>query len=568
MGYIDTATINGTQYNLYKYDDTLNVIKITNANTTMGDIDSTLAGVNTAGDHVVFDVSALNAGMYLCTIYMGSGYYRIADMVTGFEGTGFFTSTDKLADIIKSGSQSSGKHYTVQWDMDAAQCTRLNDAASITTDTTNFGHFGAVNANYDNPFDSIYPWSDRKLCNIDIALYRALQPGDSLTECVVAWEGDVNFSYSHQYGVWVYTPAFFGRSYVLGNYRYFDVTDENLPNNIAYKPSIVGRWLGCDVTLTIDGVSKHCNLPTLGVPMANVTLANQHTYANNWGATLNDIYTLDATSLLYVVEYANMNVQSAIGNGVSGLYLQGDYHPAADVSASTTLTITGLSSSNLNFIIPGAVVDIGATAGSNSIARTSIVSAATESGTTTIILADAVTCTTDAYISIHGLSNVADADVGSRSGYIGSNGFCNAYYRGETWYANKYQYILGAYRQKDTNHVWIAHEGETDDYDALDTTKHIDTGVVLPESASSYIKTLGLAPGLSMPPFCTSIGGSSSAPVGDYCYTPALNTANTVLLLGGGASYGAYCGWFGYWGYPSGRAGWSLGSHPRLKTPA
>lgn len=547
-------------YDVCKYDDLLNVIKITNPNTTMGDIVTILNAVNTVGNHVVFDVAALDAGMYLCTIYIGSGYYRIADLVTGFQGTGFFVATDKLADIIASGSQSSGKHYTMQWDMVNAQGTRLNDAASITTTTTNFGHFGSVNENYDNPFDSIYPWSGRKLCNIDLETYRGLTEGDDITDCVVAWEDDVNFDYDHQYGVWVYTPAFFGRTYTLGNYRYFDITDENLQDNIAYPPSLVGRWLGVDVTLTIDGSSKHCNLPKTGMPMANIAVSTQHTYAKNYGASLNDIYSIDAVSMLYIVEYANMNLQNTIGNGVSDLYKQ-TMHPAADVTADTELTIATTYAG----FIPGAIVDIGSTDGSNNVARTHIVSA-TVSGTSTILtLADAVTCATTDFVSIHGLINVADSDIGSKTGYIGTNGKSNAYYRGQTFYANKFQYILGAYRQKDTEKIWIAEEGDTDNYDALDTTKHIDTGLKLP--ASGYIQTLGIAEGLSFAPFPTASGGTSSNPVGDYVYVPSASTGNTILLLGGDAGYTAYCGWYGAWIFAASNSNWNCGSCPRLLNP-
>ena len=542
-------------YDVCKYDDLLNVIKITNPNTTMGDIVTILNAVNTVGNHVVFDVAALDAGMYLCTIYIGSGYYRIADLVTGFQGTGFFVATDKLADIIASGSQSSGKHYTMQWDMVNAQGTRLNDAASITTTTTNFGHFGSVNENYDNPFDSIYPWSGRKLCNIDLETYRGLTEGDDITDCVVAWEDDVNFDYDHQYGVWVYTPAFFG------NYRYFDITDENLQDNIAYPPSLVGRWLGVDVTLTIDGSSKHCNLPKTGMPMANIAGSTMHTYAKNYGASLNDIYSIDAVSMLYIVEYANMNLQNTIGNGVSDLYKQ-TMHPAADVTADTELTIDTTYAG----FIPGAIVDIGSTDGSNSVARTHIVSA-TVSGTSTILtLADAVTCATTDFVSIHGLINVADSDIGSKTGYIGTNGKSNAYYRGQTFYANKFQYILGAYRQKDTTKIWIAEEGDTDNYDALDTTKHKDTGLTV-ASTSGYIQTLGIAEGLSFAPFCTATGGSSSNPVGDYCWVPAADTANTAVWLGGAAGNGAGCGWGGNWSGTASYSDWYFGSCPRLLNP-
>ena len=558
-----------------KYDDTLNVIKITDPATTMGDIVNTLNQVNTIGNHVVFDVAALNAGMYLCTIYIGAGYYRIADLVTGFEGTGFFANSDVLSDIIKSGSQSSGKHYTMVWDQVNAQGTRLNDAANITTDTSNFRHAGSVNENYENPFDEIYPWSGRKLCNIDIDLYRNLSAGDDLTDCVTAWEGDVGFSYEDQYGVWVYTPAFFGRSYIIGNNRYFDVTDENLQNNIYYAESITGRYLGVDVTLTIDNESKHCLLPKLGMPVANVTLQNMHTYAQNWGATLNDIYTLDATALLFVVEYASMNLQTKLGGGVSNLYLQPSegVHLAADVTDSTEITLEGLTSAQLAHVIPNAIADIGSSNGSNNIKRTHIVSVSTAGTTTTVVLADAITATTAAFFSIHGLINVADTEIGSKSGYIGTNDKSNAYYRGQTFYANKHQYLLGAYREKDTGHIWIADEGDTDNYNALDTTKHTDTGLKLPQGAddaaySGYIKTLGMCDKLSIPPFCTEGGGSSSNPVGDYVYVPALSAGNTVLLIGGNANGGTYCGFYGHWYASAGSSPWDFGAFPRLKQPS
>lgn len=541
------------------YDDLLGVLKITDATTTMGDIVSTLNTVNTAGDHVIFDVSALNAGMYLCTIYLGNGYYRIYDLVTGFEGTGFFTSTDLLADIIKSGSSSTGAHYTVKWDGVNAACTRLNDAASITTTTTNFKHSGSVNANYDNPFDSIYPWSGRKLCNIDIDLYRGLTSSDSIEDCVTYWEDDAGFSYSDQYGVWVYTPAFFGRTYMIGTDRYFDVTDENLQNNISYPAMITGRWHGCDVTLTIDGASKHCNLPTLGISLANVSVANQHTYAKNYGATLTDIYTVDASALLFIVEYANMDCQTAIGNGVSDLYQQG-LRLSADVTNSNTITLTATNAK----VIVGAIIDIGASNGGNDIARTYV----TAVSGATVTLADAVTATTAHYVSVHGLINVADEDIGSKSGYIGTNGRSNAYYRGEVLWGNKWQYILGAYRQTGTGAIWVCDKDhDPDDYDALNTSVHTNTGLVLPTS-SNYIKSLGITDGLCAAPFCTVVGGSSSNPVGDYCYVPALTTGNTMLLLGGASHNGTNAGLFsGSWSNASGSSGWGYSSRPHLKTP-
>lgn len=228
-----------------KYDDSVQVKKITDTTITMAELEVFLNEVNSAGDHVVFNVSAFKAMMFLCTIYLDqtNKFCRIADQVTGIEKKTFYKGSDTLSAIL-NGISTSGKHYTFVWNKTQAKGTRLNDAANITTDTTHFGHFGSVDANYDNPFDNIYPWSGRKLCNIDIDLYRGLTTGDGITDCVTYWEGDDGFSYDDEYGVWVYTPAFFGRTFEAGNDRYFDVTDELTQGNISYPAMITGRWHG------------------------------------------------------------------------------------------------------------------------------------------------------------------------------------------------------------------------------------------------------------------------------------------------------------------------------------
>ena len=460
------------------------------------------------------------------------------------------------------------KHYTAVWDKTLAQMTRANDAEDITTTTTNFGHFGSVNPDYDNPFDKIYPWSKRKLCNIDLDLYRGLQHGDSLKKCVKAWEGDSGFSYFDQYGVWVYTPPFYGKSWDADGKRYFDVSQSQSDGAIYYPEQITGRWFGVDYTLTIDGASKHCVFPTLGQPLANVSLANQHTYAKNWGASLVDIYKLDASSLLFLVEYANYNIQTAIGRGADAVYVQASLHPDADVTDGTQFTITGLTSAQLGNFVVGATIDFGTADGGNQTARRAVTAVSTEGTVTTITVDSAVTITTSTFVSIHGVINTADEEIGSHSGYIGTNTRCNAYYRGEVLYANRWQYILGAYRQTGTGSIFICDKDTTDDYDALNTSVHHDTGLVLPET-SGYVKSFGRADGLSAPPFCTETGnGAGNAnPVGDYCYIPALTTGNTILLFGGYACIGLYCGFCGSWNINAGASYWDRCSRPSLKTP-
>lgn len=87
--------------------NTLKAIKITAQGTTLADIAAILNTVNGSGDHVVFDVSALGAGAYLCTIFM-DGYpdatqstvYKLFDLVTGKYAEGHYDGTTLLTMVL------------------------------------------------------------------------------------------------------------------------------------------------------------------------------------------------------------------------------------------------------------------------------------------------------------------------------------------------------------------------------------------------------------------------------------------------------------------------------------
>ena len=119
------------------------------------------------------------------------------------------------------------RKYGILWDKVMATCTRLWDAAGITTDTSNFGHFGTVNPNYDNPFDSIYPWSERRVCNYDMRVLKTIvADGYDVLDAVTAWEGEETFSYdpAEGLGVGVYTPEFWYTAYDTAEGRVFGVS--------------------------------------------------------------------------------------------------------------------------------------------------------------------------------------------------------------------------------------------------------------------------------------------------------------------------------------------------------
>ena len=211
----------------------------------------------------------------------------------------------------------------------------------------------------------------------------------------------------------------------------------------------------------------------------------------------------------------------------------------------------------------GAEFDIGTSNGGQQVGKYYIVSA-TQNGTLIdVTLNEAVTVTTSHYWSIHGLANIPDSDIGSKSGYIGTNGRSNAYYRGQTFYANRFQYILGIYKQANTQEIYVTSESETDDYDALNTSAMTDTGLAIPTSAG-YVKTFGMAEGFSFLPVCIETGTGA---YGDYFYTDN-TTYDRCLWFGGISSNGGSCGFYGNWHTASGSSTWSCASCPRLKTPS
>ena len=454
------------------------------------------------------------------------------------------------------------KIYGMRWNKANAQGTRLFDAAGLPTDVTPFCYRGEVAA-LSNPFDSLYPWSEFKQCNVDLTALAGLAAGQDIRDAVVAWYGDVGFADDGSNGfVGAYRPEYWFTAYEDGDSIVFAVSDHELPGWAHCKPYIRGYGHCVDV-----GDSKVSCYKAQ--PLSNTALSTIHTYAGNNGMTLDDIYTYSAELTALVVEFNTLNTQSAIGQGCDGLYYQPDVHPLADTSSSNKVV---LPKAYEPYCVEGATLDFGASAGAVVLAnRRTVVSCEEYSGDS-----DYVEVTFDGtglsltaasiWASIHGCDN--GAALGNASGYVGTAGKCNSFYRGASLFGNKWRYILGAYRQKDTCHIWICPPGEDpDDYDALNTAKHIDTGCVLPLT-EGYVKELHIIPGLGAVPFAKSVGGGagSANPVGDYCYVPSASTANTILRVGGHADHGAKGGaFFGIWDADASISIWSYSAAPVLK---
>ena len=512
---------------------------------------------STSKAYAIGDYCIYEGVLYRFTVAHAAGAWNAAHVTDVF-----------LADDVKALRDSAivnAHHYGAKWDKTTHTMTRTGDAAGITTTLTNFAHRGAVNANYDNPFDSIYPWSGCKLCNIDLEAYMALTDGDDFRTCVVAWEGDADFSYTHVNGVWKYRPEFWGSSWDDGGYRYFDICDRDCAGYVHYKPEIIGRWRGVEEARTIGGSEKTILLPKPGMPSKLKAMRTIHGYAKNAGLTLDSIFSIDGSYLMAIIEAADFNVQLAWGNGVSAMYRQSSDLLTADVSDSNVIRV---ASSASDVVGVGTIIDIGTANGGAQVGSFYVTAVETDGTDKVLTLDRNLTATTANFWSAHGRINIADEQIGSKSGYIGTNGRADCYYRGEVFWGNIWLYTLGVYHQATTNHVWLAKsDADADNYDEINTTDHIDTGIAL-ASAGGWIKSieyLGQSGKLACPIFCVETGGNSTNPIGDYYYVNA--GANTILIVGGNANNGDGCGLYWSWGNTASNANWNYGGRPRLKTP-
>lgn len=472
-------------------------------------------------------------------------------------------SPDNIAPISgrsRVGIYDNVKRYGVVWNGVDNVCTaRLFDASGITLDTTNFCDHGVRNPNYNNPFDDIYPWSEMKQCNVDLTKYRS--GNYTLKECITAWYGDPNFVTEGTDTVFVgrYRPEFWHTRYADDDGNIYWVVAESEINGYTHaKEAIDG--IGFAVDDGNGGVT--CGD---GQPMTDIAVNQIQARAIASRMELQNIYSLDAQIVLYLVEYGNLNIQIALGDGCSNLYRQNANDIISAVSGNTITIPTGGQA----MFVKGATIDVGASSGAVVLADRREVQDCIVSGSDLVVTLDRPldASAIGKYVSIHGSTN-ADL-ISDHSGYIGTNSKANVNYRGAILYANRYSYILGIYRQTGTNHIWVCDEDECINYTALDTNVHHDTRRVLPALSSSSWLTVGklnFMQGVSAFAPVREAGGNSVAPVGDQQYVPTPNSSNTILLFGGRSVYGWVCGVFcGGWGTSSGSSFWDASACPLLK---
>ena len=393
---------------------------------------------------------------------------------------------------------------------------RIKDSIGLVANATKNG--GSVT----NNFDTLAPWSEIKTCNYDIE-----------TGKVKAWFGDATFSFDGSNGdVYTYVPDVYLKIYQEDDYDYILISDIARSGFIKYDSFFIARYAGSVVD---DVLHSYSGL----APAHNKTIEQFRTLAKALGDKFSLLdYRYFVLQMLYLVEYATYNSQSALGNGVMT-----PQQATALIAESNTNRVVV---SSTTFYV-GRTIGIGSAWASFSIATDRKVTKIEDysnggvTGKSVYFDGDPVNIAVGNVIWGCGQHSGQCDDLGMKSGCITNDGFHSVIYRGiENLFSNMWQFVDGinikdrvAYICKD--HTQYASDTFVSPYKALGYTNGDTNG---------YTKNLGFDPDEPLARFPVEVGAGASSGTSDYYYQ---NTGNRVALVGGNFSSGSYDGLW-YWG--------------------
>lgn len=408
---------------------------------------------------------------------------------------------------------------------------RLFDSIGKTATATKNG--GTV----QNDFDNLAPWSDIKSCNYDLT-----------TKKINAWFGDANFKFDGTNGdVFTHIPKTYWKIYQENDYDYVLLADYPRAGFMEVDGFFIGRY---NASVVSDVLHSYSGL----VPTTNKTIGQFRTLANALGTNFSQLdWRYFVLQMLYLVEYADYNSQSKLGNGVQNR----KYLKTLVAESNTNRAIIGSSSG----YYVGQIIRIGTSDGGTQVAdarKITAIEAYDEDGVTGYALTfdgAAVNIAVDNFVCTMAQETGQCDSLGMKSGCLNNDGYHSVIYRGvENIFANIYAWVDGinikdnlAYICKD--HSEYASDKFTDPYKPLAYTNCNTNG---------NPKTLGLDVDEPFFRFPTEVGGGSSTYMCDYYYQ---NTGNRVALVGGGFGDGAGDGLW-YWNLisASSSASWSVGA--------
>lgn len=401
---------------------------------------------------------------------------------------------------------------------------RIGDSIGLVAKATKNGE------TVQNDFDSRYPWSEIISYNYDV-----------IKKKINAYYGDPTFKFDGTNGeVLTRIPEFYWKREIINGYEYIYIADYAIAGFNKSEEFSVGRYDAC-----IDEDGKLHSYSGYS-PSTNKNITQHRDAAKLLSDEFCMIdYRYFMLQMLYLVEYANYNSQSQLGNGIIGIrYNANDKAIIAQERTNTIVIATN------DYFKVGQQIAIGTTVDGVSICKDRTITKITEyskdttEGTAITFDGDPVNIAIGNIIHACAQKEGGCDSLGMKSGCLANDSQHAVIYRGiENIFGNVFNWIDGLNIQN--YQAYICRNPKEYISDKFEVP-YIKLGYVNCNEKDMYIKKLGFDeknPDIALP---IEIGGGAGSSSGmcDFYYS---SEGNRVALVGGYFVYGSFAGlWYWY----------------------
>lgn len=400
---------------------------------------------------------------------------------------------------------------------------RIGDSIGLVAKATKNGE------TVQNDFDSRYPWSEIISYNYDV-----------IKKKINAYYGDPTFKFDGTNGeVLTRIPEFYWKREIINGYEYIYIADYAIAGFNKSEEFSVGRYDAC-----IDEDGKLHSYSGYS-PSTNKNITQHRDAAKLLSDEFCMIdYRYFMLQMLYLVEYANYNSQSQLGNGIIGIrYNANDKAIIAQERTNTIVIATN------DYFKVGQQIAIGTTVDGVSICKDRTITKITEyskdttEGTAITFDGDPVNIAIGNIIHACAQKEGGCDSLGMKSGCLANDSQHAVIYRGiENIFGNVFNWIDGLNIQN--YQAYICRNPKEYISDKFEVP-YIKLGYVNCNEKDMYIKKLGFDeknPDIALP---IEIGGGAGSSSGmcDFYYS---SEGNCVALVGGLFYIGSSAGLW-YW---------------------
>lgn len=437
-----------------------------------------------------------------------------------------YVTEKEMEEAIKKAITKKGNLYGIKRkvnDNTSSAWERIEDSVGLVAKATKNGE------EVQNDFDNRYPWSEIISYNYNVEEKK-----------INAYYGDPTFKFDGSNGeVLTRIPEFYWKREIIDGYEYIYISDYAIAGFNKSEEFSVGRYDAC-----IDEDGKLHSYSGYS-PSTNKTITQHRDAAKLLSDEFCMIdYRYFMLQLLYLVEYANYNSQSQLGNGIVSMrYTASD---KAIIAGETTNTIVIATN---DYFKVGQQIAIGTTVDGVSICKDRTITEIAEYSKDTT---EGTAITFDGEPVNIAIGNIIHAcaqkeggcdSLGMKSGCLVNDSQHAVIYRGiENIFGNVFNWIDGLNIQE--YQAYICRNPEEYISDKFEAPYN-KLGYVNCNERDMYIKKLGFDeknPDIALP---IEIGGGAGSSSG-MCDFYTSSEGNRVARVGGTFSYGALAGLW-YW---------------------